>query len=510
MKAFLSSTFLDLVEERKAVLEALQKKRTSTLAMEYFVATPITPRETALENLRNSDVMILVIGFKAGSLLPDGSGSTYTSAEYDELLRLGKEPLVFVKQKKRWWQRLPTWRNEERDRRKRRALDDFKASVGEKWTWDYFTTPDQLALAVIQALDQWEARGRPGARRTFASTSEYFEGKNPAGQFQILDFGTTLLGREEQIRALDDFAKDDGQRVCILSGRGGIGKSKILHDWANSNPTKPVFLKDEPFWHEDSDKEVPITCKTVIVDDAHRQETFGKVLQLLQDTVAHRNLKLIVSTRPGSATRLLQHVLRQIDYNQVLQLPELQELNRQQSRALAEQILGNDFRNFAVHLAEIGSNSPLVIVAGGRLIATRRIDPSTLTTLEEFRSTIFNRLIDEMDLRGPKFAIDPPLPVLHLVAALGPVDVEQHNFQESARALLGKPLDEILATVDALASNGIMTPRSKPVRVLPDVRRRRNLGGVVECRLCCGGGRTEDCGSRERLDACDSLRTCHA
>lgn len=101
MKAFLSSTFLDLVEEREAVLEALHKKRTSTLAMEYFVAPPSTPRETALEKLRGSDVMILVIGFKAGTLLPDGSGSTYTSAEYDELLRLGKEPLVFVKQKPR-------------------------------------------------------------------------------------------------------------------------------------------------------------------------------------------------------------------------------------------------------------------------------------------------------------------------------------------------------------------------------------------------------------------------
>lgn len=175
------------------------------------------------------------------------------------------------------------------------------------------TTPDNLALAVIEALDEWEARGRPGARKTFASTAEYFQGKNPAGQFQILDFGTTLLGREEQIRALDDFAKDDRQRVCILSGRGGIGKSKILHDWANSNPAKAVFLKDEPFWHEDSEKEVPITCKTVIIDDAHRQETFGKVLQLLQDTAAHRNLKLLVSTRPGSATRLLQQVLRKID-----------------------------------------------------------------------------------------------------------------------------------------------------------------------------------------------------
>jgi hypothetical protein len=39
--------------------------------------------------------MILIIGSKAGSLLRDGSGATYTSAEYDELVRLGKEALVF-------------------------------------------------------------------------------------------------------------------------------------------------------------------------------------------------------------------------------------------------------------------------------------------------------------------------------------------------------------------------------------------------------------------------------
>ena len=80
LKAFLSSTFLDLSEERDAVLKALRKTRTPTIGMEDFLASPGTPLDVALENLRHSDVMILVVGFKAGSLLPDGSGATYTSA----------------------------------------------------------------------------------------------------------------------------------------------------------------------------------------------------------------------------------------------------------------------------------------------------------------------------------------------------------------------------------------------------------------------------------------------
>jgi hypothetical protein len=469
MKPFLSSTFLDLVEERAAVLNALRKKRLLTHAMEDFLATPNPPCETALAHLRDSDVMLLAIGFKAGTLLPDGSGSTYTSAEYDELLRLGKEPLVFIKQKKGRGARHASWRNEETDPVKKKALDDFKAKATAGTTPAYFTTAGDLAVEVLLALDNWEERGRPGARRTFASAADYFAGKNPAGHFQILDFGTTLLGRDEQISALNEFVADGTKRVCILSGRGGIGKSKILHDWANAKPAEVIFLKDEPHWHDDSEKEIPLGCRTVVVDDAHRQETFGKVLQILQDTTSHRNLKLIVSTRPGSASLLAHQVFLKVDSSQVTQLPELQELSQDQSRALALQVLGDEFRNFANHLAQLGSNSPLVIVAGGRLIADRKINPSALTTLQDFRSTIFNRLLEEMDIRGPRFIIDPPLPVLHLIAALGPADVETHEFQQSAQAILGRPVDEILSTIDALASNGIITPRPKPVRVIPDV-----------------------------------------
>jgi hypothetical protein len=288
--------------------------------------------------------------------------------------------------------------------------------VCERATPDYFSTPDGLALAVVLALNQWEARGRPGARKTFASTQEYFAGKNPVGRVPILDFSTTLLGRDAQIQALDAFAADNTQRVCILSGRGCIGKSKILYDWANSNPNQAVFLKDEPLWHEDSEKEIPITGKTVIVDDGHRQESFAKVLQLLQDSASHRHLKLVVSTRPGSRTRLAQQVFRKIDPSEVNQFPEL-ELNKNEARSLAAQVLGKEFEHFSAHLAAIASNTPQLIVAGGRLIASRRIHPSTLTTLEEFRSTVFNHSLEERDLRGPKFAIDPPLPVLQLIAA---------------------------------------------------------------------------------------------
>jgi hypothetical protein len=381
---------------------------------------------------------------------------------------------------------IPAWKNKEKDPKKKKALDDFRARVGNKYTWDYFETPDQLALGVIQALDRWEANGRPGARKTFASTGDYFAGKNPAGQFQLLDFGTTLLGRNSELAALDEFLGDASKRVAIISGRGGIGKSKLLHDWAESHDTECMFLKDQPLWHEDSEKEIPVNCRVLIVDDAHRLETLGNVFQLIRDTAKHHSLKLVLSTRPGSTTRLAQSLYPHLDSALIVQYPELKELTREECRNLAEQVLGTDFRAYAAHLAEIGSNSPLVIVAGGRLIATRRINPSALTTLDEFRSAIFHRLLNDMELRGPRFAIDPPQPVLELIAALGPVDVERHEFQEAASRLLQRPVDEILSTIDALTVTGIITPRTKPVRVIPDVL----SDWLVEDRCIGPGGRS--------------------
>ena len=177
-----------------------------------------------------------------------------------------------------------SWRNEEEDLEKRAALEDFKRTVTQRWTPAYFDSPDKLALEAVLALDDWEERGRPGARKTFASTSEFFAGKNPFGHFELLDFDTTLLGRGDQLQSLDSFVADVTQRVCVLSGRGGIGKSKILHDWASTHAEDVLFLKDAPQWHEDSEKEIPVTCKTLIVDDAHRQDSLNKLLQLLHDT----------------------------------------------------------------------------------------------------------------------------------------------------------------------------------------------------------------------------------
>ncbi len=484
MKVFLSSTLIDLVAEREAVLKALRRKRQSVLAMEDFLATPSTSLETALKHLSESDLMILVIGFKAGSLLPGNSGMTYTSAEYAEGVRLGRHVLPFVKVRKRWfWSKRREWLNKERSTVKAEALAKFRDSVGSSWTWETFSTPDQLALAVIQSLEKWETEGRPGARKTFASAADFFASKAPQAKTPILDFTTSLFGRETEIQVLNSFLTNDRQSVCIVSGRGGIGKSKVLHDWTKTICDKHVvFLKDEPLWHEDSDKEVPTGPVVIVVDDAHRSQSMGRVAQLFKELRRRRQVKLVLSTRPGGTAMLTQPLYRDLDPSEIVSVPELQQLSKEQARALAREVLGEKFAIYAESLAEIAGNTPLVIVAGGRLIASQQVHPGELSNLEHFRSTIFTRFLDELCLEGPMFAVTPTRPLLDLIAAIGPVDVNDEAFLVGAEKLLGRRRDEILSTLDALGDTGIITRRARKyrlpietrsdsilVRVLPDV-----------------------------------------
>lgn len=471
MKLFLSSTFADLVAEREAVQKALRRRRQSVLAMEDFLATPSTPLDTALQHLHASDVIILVIGFKAGSLLPNGSGLSYTAAEYAEAIALGKHVLAFVREGKRWpWSKHKKWLNKERSRTKSRALASFRADVGSKWTWETFSTPDELALAVIQSLDKWENHGRPGARKTFSSPAEFFASKAPQSATPILDFTTSLFGREEELRALNLFLASDSQSVCVVSGRGGVGKSKLLHDWTHTiQDRRVVFLKDEPLWHEDSDKEVPTGSVVLIVDDAHRSESMGRVAQMFKDFRRRRPMKLVLSTRPGAVTMLTQPLYRDLDPSEIAIVPELQELTKEQALALAREVLGKAFDIYAESLVQVAGNTPLVIVAGGRLIASRLVVPAELSNIEDFRSTVFTRFLDELRLEGPTFAISPTRPLLELIAALGPVDVDSEAFLVGAEEFLKRRRDEILSTLEALGTIGIVTRRGTPIRVLPDV-----------------------------------------
>jgi hypothetical protein len=324
--------------------------------------------------------------------------------------------------------------------------------------------------AVAVSLEDYEGRIATNGWKTFASREAFFRAKTPRTPKPLLDFSRRLLGRSVQTDFLNSFLDSEAQSICMLAGRGGVGKSKLLHDWTASLADRQVvFLKDVPQWHPDSYKELPLGPVVLIVDDAHRASSIPEVLQLLAELRPHQNIKVVLSTRPGGVPDLERLIYRSFNADEVTRMDDLADLTREQAEELAKEVLGPQHDALARDLAMVSGNNPLVIVAGGNLIASKQINPAELTNIEDFRHTVFSRFYDELKLSGPDFAINPPRRLLQIISAVGPVNAESETFLAQVETFLDCRRSDILATLDLLALHGVVTPRSEPVRIIPDV-----------------------------------------
>jgi hypothetical protein len=77
---FVCSTFDDLEPEREGVLDAIRRVQQRHSAMEFFGAGEAQPIETCLAEVRESDLLVVIVGLKYGSLVP-GMGVSYSQAE---------------------------------------------------------------------------------------------------------------------------------------------------------------------------------------------------------------------------------------------------------------------------------------------------------------------------------------------------------------------------------------------------------------------------------------------
>jgi hypothetical protein len=92
---FVCGTYTDLSLERGAILDAIQRLQLRHRSMEFFGARPERPIEVCLSEVRESDVVIVIVGRRYGTLVP-GRDISYSEAEYEEAYRLRKPCLVYI------------------------------------------------------------------------------------------------------------------------------------------------------------------------------------------------------------------------------------------------------------------------------------------------------------------------------------------------------------------------------------------------------------------------------
>lgn len=95
LQVFISSTYTDLKAERQAAVEAILKAGHIPAGMELFAAGSQSQMEIIKHWIEESDVYMLILGGRYGSIEPN-SGLSYIEVEYDYAVSLGRPIFAVV------------------------------------------------------------------------------------------------------------------------------------------------------------------------------------------------------------------------------------------------------------------------------------------------------------------------------------------------------------------------------------------------------------------------------
>jgi hypothetical protein len=163
MRVFVSSTSLDLSEERGVLANALHQLNTSQFnGMEHFGSRPETPKEVCLKEVAASNVYVGIFAERYGYVDPD-TGLSMTELEYRQARECNLPCLIYIKANAALETDIT-----ETDRNKLTAL---QAELKRMHVVSSFTTADNLATKVVIDLYNLLKNGKlPSANREFAVT----------------------------------------------------------------------------------------------------------------------------------------------------------------------------------------------------------------------------------------------------------------------------------------------------------------------------------------------------
>lgn len=147
---FVSSTYRDLIEERRIVMEAVVATGNVPIGMEYFPAGNQSQFEYIKSLIDKSDFFILIVAGKYGSINSQTKLS-YTEMEYDYAIDRGK-PIAALLLNEDELEKL-TVQSVETDNRKNKMLKEFRKKVSANRMCKMFSDTRDLASSMTLTID---------------------------------------------------------------------------------------------------------------------------------------------------------------------------------------------------------------------------------------------------------------------------------------------------------------------------------------------------------------------
>jgi len=343
------------------------------------------------------------------------------------------------------------------------------------WTNTKNNPPPKGRISLDDVRHVAKLKAHPVQLKTFLPPVTFFAPY--LDQNRLFHHRLPQVGRRRELQDLLSFIRG-GDQIAIFPGRGGSGKSKLIHTLtrrlARLYPELTVRLVAEGLAiDKDALEELPDDSCLIIVDDAHRSTGLEVILAASRQ---NPKLKVLLVTRPHATDYLLmQTVAAGFDRDRVIINKALTDLNYLlEHRQLARRVLGSEWKHYADELASITRDSPLLTVIGGELLRTHRIPPSSLTQNEKFQQAVLSRFRDvqlgEIVLKlDGRYSEQFCSKVLQIIAALSPVDVGNASLVRAMAELLDATEVELKQFLGRLVEAGVVVRGGRFLRIVPDV-----------------------------------------
>ena len=292
-------------------------------------------------------------------------------------------------------------------------------------------------------------------------------------RFKLFGHGWSFVGRKKELDSLKEFEKQSNINACIITGRGGIGKSRLLKAWVEGiNKQKTVRFVSPGSEIELKDIELlPEGPAYLVIDDAHGRTD---ILVILNGVSRKRpEMKIIVCSRPYGVTLLKDHLTKaglSIDNEKLI---TLNDLSVDDAKSLSTEILSDlnvkGDNKYAQRIAVITKDCPLATVIGSRLVGERKIKPELLNNEKKFRDELLGSFRDVIAGEIGGYNAESICDLLDFIATIQPINPSDQNFQEIAEKLLNRHFDKITRDISALEDAGVLSRRGYRLRITPDL-----------------------------------------
>lgn len=156
LQVFVSSTYLDLREERQAAVEAILSAGHIPAGMELFAAGDQSQWQVIKEWIEESDVYMLILGGRYGSIETE-SGKSYSQLEYEYALNLGKPLFSVVITPEHLEHKVKEQGASVPEQANYPKLQEFKQLVESKMV-RFWNDMKDIKLAIHETLNQYSKR----------------------------------------------------------------------------------------------------------------------------------------------------------------------------------------------------------------------------------------------------------------------------------------------------------------------------------------------------------------